>query len=361
MNRFVDEVVLQLTAGHGGAGAVSFLRAKYKPRGGPDGGDGGRGGDVVLVCKPNLKTLSQLAMRDRMAAENGEPGAGSNRDGRAGAAVRIEVPPGTVVYDHETGEARAELLAEGEEVVLLRGGRGGRGNAHFKTAHNRAPRFAQPGEPGDAIVARFELRLIADIGFLGRPNAGKSSLLRALTAARPKVAAYQFTTRTPYLGVFRRYERDVVLADVPGIIEGAASGAGLGTTFLKHLGRTAAIAFVVELGSGIALESYRLLEQELGRYSVELTRKPRLVVANKLDLDPDRTELNSLTEALEHETAARVVAVSTATGDGLDKLRNILLQLADETGQIQESASGEQPGRSGGEAHDKPDRRGRER
>ena len=345
MNRFVDEVVLRLTAGHGGAGAVSFLRAKYKPRGGPDGGDGGRGGDVILVCKPNLKTLSQLALRDRMAAENGESGAGSNRDGRAGGAVRVEVPPGTVVYDHESGEIRAELLAEGEEVALLRGGRGGRGNAHFKTAHNRAPRFAQPGEPGDEMIARFELQLIADIGFLGRPNAGKSSLLRALTAARPKVAAYQFTTRTPYLGVFRRHERDVVLADVPGIIEGAAGGAGLGTTFLKHLARTAAIAFVVELGSGVALESYRLLEHELEQYSSELTRKRRLVVANKLDLDPDHEELGEFTSALESEPGVRVIAISTATGEGLDDLRNILLQLGEQHEQHEQHERGGPDGR----------------
>ena len=330
MNRFVDEVVLQLTAGHGGAGAVSFLRAKYKPKGGPDGGDGGRGGDVVLVCKSNLKTLSQLAMRDRLAAENGEAGAGSNRDGRAGRDVRIDVPPGTIVTDHETGEGKAELLTEGDEVVLLRGGRGGRGNAHFKTAHNRTPRFAQPGEPGERLTARFELQLIADIGFLGRPNAGKSSLLRALTAARPKVADYQFTTRTPYLGVFRRHDRDVVLADVPGIIEGAADGAGLGTTFLKHLARTAAIAFVIELGSGIAVGSYDLLECELGRYSRELAQKPRLVVATKADLDPDGSELEELRGALgERSSQARLVAVSSVTRWGLDELQTVLLGIAE--------------------------------
>ncbi len=331
MNRFVDEVVLQLSAGHGGAGSVSFLRAKYKPKGGPDGGDGGRGGDGILVCKSNLKTLSHLAIRDRVAARDGEPGAGANRNGRAGQNARIDVPPGTIVSDHQSGERRGELLEEGEEKVLLRGGRGGRGNAYFKTAHNRAPRFAQPGEPGEQLTARFELQLIADIGLLGRPNAGKSSLLRALTAARPRVASYRFTTRTPYLGVFRRHDRDVVLADVPGIIEGAAQGAGLGTTFLRHLARTAAIAYVVELGSDSAVESYRLLERELATYSPELVAKPRLVIANKLDLDPEHMELSEFRRVVENSLSnTRVVAVSTLTRSGLEDLRTMLLQTLDE-------------------------------
>lgn len=273
-----------MSSGKGGPGAVSFRREKYVPKGGPDGGDGGDGGNVVFLVRENLKTLSHLLNRRHFKARNGDQGHGGNRHGARGEDARIEVPPGTVVRDEESGEVLADLVETGEEAVLLRGGRGGKGNSHFKSSRNQTPRFAQPGTEGESRKVRVELNLIADVGFLGLPNAGKSSLLGAMTAAHPEVGAYPFTTKIPSLGVIRRHHEDVILADVPGIISGASHGAGLGLRFLKHIARTKVIAFLIDCSQEDVEETYGILEEELTSYDEGLARRPRLVVGTKLDL-----------------------------------------------------------------------------
>ncbi|TVR88483.1 MAG: GTPase ObgE [Spirochaetaceae bacterium] len=333
LNRFVDQTDIEVTSGDGGPGCVSFLRERYRPRGGPDGGDGGRGGDAVFVVRSNLKTLSQLTMQRRYAAENGRPGEGKNRHGRDGASVEIAVPPGTLLKDSETGELLADLTNEGDRLVLLKGGRGGKGNTHFKSSTHQTPRLAQPGEPGETRVIRVELSLIADIGFVGIPNAGKSSLLAALTRARPRVANYPFTTTIPNLGVVEYDDKQLVLADIPGLIEGASQGAGLGTVFLRHVSRSAALAFVLDLEREDTAEQFALLQRELASAYPELATRTRIVVANKIDLDLDGESLASLRRALPAEW---VCGVSAATREGIPELVRAFLQL------VSPEAQGEQ-------------------
>lgn len=267
-------------------------------------------------------------MRQRFFAKNGLPGAGRNRDGAAGAPVVIEVPPGTVVVDMETGERLLDLLEEGREETLLRGGRGGKGNSHFKTAHNQAPRFSQPGEDGEERTLRVELQVIADIGFVGLPNAGKSTLLKVLTAADPKIGNYPFTTVIPNLGVMRRHDEDLVLADIPGLIKGAASGAGLGIRFLKHVARTRVIAFVIDAGEPDPGEALETLREEMAQYSRELIQKKSLVVLTKVDRfdseDLDRAALDAFRASLD----APSVAVSALTRTNLDDLIAALFELS---------------------------------
>lgn len=321
MQQFVDEVTVTVYSGSGGPGAVSFRREKYVPKGGPDGGDGGRGGAVVFRTRSNLKTLRHLRFKSTYRAGNGRPGEGRQRHGADGKDAVIEVPPGTVVRDRETGEVLADLSGEGAEWVCLAGGRGGKGNTHFKSSRQQAPRFAQPGEEGSAATLRVELQLIADAGFVGLPNAGKSSLLGALTAAEPRVAGYPFTTTIPNLGVIKLFDRDVVLADIPGIIEGAAAGAGLGLRFLKHIARTRVLVFVIDLGDDAAdpEATYRTLCEELGRYEPALLEKRRLLVGTKLDLDGAAERLDGVRSA----SWARdlpVVGVSSFSRQGLDEL-----------------------------------------
>ncbi len=309
-------------SGHGGAGAVSFRRERYVPRGGPDGGDGGRGGDVVVKVRQNLKTLAHLSGKTRLTAENGAQGEGRKRHGRDGQDYVLEVPPGTTISDVETGELLLDTAADAgtadaEDVVLLRGGRGGKGNTHFKSSTHQAPRFAQPGEPGEQRTLHIELKLIADVGLVGLPNAGKSSLLQALTAAHPKVGNYPFTTRVPHLGVLRYYDQDVVLADIPGIIEGAAGGAGLGHQFLRHISRTAVLALLIDVTDEDPAATYATLLGELNAYNGELGRKRRIVVGSKCDLDPDGNLLSTVRTACATE---RVIGVSSAARTGLDEL-----------------------------------------
>lgn len=324
MNRFVDQTDIEVSSGNGGPGSVSFLRERYRPRGGPDGGDGGRGGDAVFVVRNNLKTLSHLTMQRRYAAQNGRPGAGRNRHGADGESVEIAVPPGTFLKDAENGELLADLTREGERLVLLSGGRGGKGNAHFKSSTHQTPRFAQPGEPGETRLIRVELSLIADIGFVGTPNAGKSSLLAALTRAKPRVGSYPFTTTTPNLGVVEYDDKQLVLADIPGLIEGASQGAGLGTVFLRHVSRSAALAFVLDLGREDTPEQFELLRKELGAAYPELSGRTRILVANKTDLDPTGEALAALRRALPSEW---VCGVSAATRDGIPELVQAFLQM----------------------------------
>ncbi|NIR42564.1 MAG: GTPase ObgE [Gemmatimonadetes bacterium] len=281
----IDHAVIQVQGGDGGNGCVSFRREKFVPRGGPDGGDGGDGGDVVLIADPGLSTLLDYQYQQRYRAERGQHGQGKKRTGASGADAELRVPPGTVVKDADTGRQLGELLKPGDRLVVARGGRGGRGNASFATATRRAPREAEPGTPGVERRIELELKLIADVGLVGQPNAGKSTLLAALSAARPKIAAYPFTTLEPNLGVVQLSEgRTMVLADIPGIIEGAHEGKGLGLQFLRHIERTRTLAYLIPVDTGDPQAEYELLRSELAEYSRQLAEKPHCVAISKADL-----------------------------------------------------------------------------
>jgi len=310
---FVDEVTLDVVAGGGGRGAVSFRREKHVPAGGPDGGDGGRGGDVVVVADPQMATLGEYQRRRRFAAENGHPGAGAHKHGRNGGGLVLHVPVGTVVQDAASGELLADLSVAAATVVAARGGRGGRGNARFATATRQAPRYGELGEPGERRRLHLELKLIADIGLLGLPNAGKSTLLAALTSARPTIADYPFTTLSPNLGVAElEGGQAVVVADVPGLIEGAHRGAGLGTDFLRHLERTRVLLHVVDAAEGAVRARVALttITTELAAFSSELARLPRIVAFNKVDLPEGAATATEL--AGELPEAHRIAAVTGA-------------------------------------------------
>ena len=277
--KFVDEAVIDIAAGNGGAGCVSFRREKFIPFGGPNGGDGGRGGSVWMVADPNINTLIDYRYTRRFEAKNGEPGRGSDQFGAAGDDIVLRVPVGTVVTDVDTGEQVVELLVPHEQVLVLKGGDGGFGNLHFKTSTNRAPRQKTPGWPGEAKKVRLELRVLADVGLLGMPNAGKSTLIAAVSNARPKIADYPFTTLHPNLGVVRLGpERSFVIADIPGLIEGAAEGAGLGHQFLRHLQRTRLLLHIVDLApfdDADPVKQARAIVAELKKYDPKLHAKPR--------------------------------------------------------------------------------------
>lgn len=279
---FSDETYIDIASGNGGNGCVSFRREKFVAKGGPDGGDGGKGGDVVFVVKNNLRTLAHLKIIRSFRAENGRPGSGARCYGRAGNDMEIPVPPGTVLKDATTGEVIKDLTGV-DRFVFLKGGRGGLGNYHFRTSTRQAPKFAQPGEPGVEMRIGVELLVIADIGFVGFPNAGKSSLMNMLTNARSKVASYPFTTKIPQLGMMRLGDQDVVLADIPGIIEGASQGAGMGFKFLKHIARTGGLAYLVDMSDPLFLDRYELLRNELGTYSPDLLEKKEVLIGTKLD------------------------------------------------------------------------------
>jgi len=325
--KFIDEVSIRVQAGDGGDGCAAFRREKYIPRGGPAGGDGGDGGDVVLVVDPGLSTLLDLSYPQTLRAERGEHGRGKDQYGARGANLELRVPPGTLVYDADDGTLLADLRAGGERAVVATGGHGGRGNKHFASPTNRAPRRAEPGRPGEARTLRLELRLLADAGLLGMPNVGKSTLIRAVSAARPRVADYPFTTLVPHLGVVRVDEdTSFVLADVPGLIPGAHAGHGLGTRFLRHLSRTAVLVHLLDV-SGLSgrdyLEDYEALQAELALASPELAGKPQLVVAGKVDLAETRARLPEA-HARFAERGITLHAVSGATGQGTTELMRTL-------------------------------------
>ena len=294
---FSDETYIDVASGNGGNGCVSFHREKFVPKGGPDGGDGGKGGDVVFVVRENLRTLGHLKMVRTYRAENGRPGQGDRCFGRNGADIEIPVPPGTVIKDAQTGEIIKDLTGE-TRWVFLKGGRGGLGNWHFRSATRQTPRFAQPGEKGQEMRVGVELLVIADIGFVGFPNAGKSSLLNMLTNARSKVAGYPFTTKIPQLGAMRYDDQDIILADIPGIIEGASKGAGMGFKFLRHISRTKGLAFFIDLSDESCLDSYDILCGELGTYAPALLEKPQVIIASKLDEDGAQERLEALRSRL---------------------------------------------------------------
>ncbi|NJD39589.1 MAG: GTPase ObgE [Geobacter sp.] len=321
--KFIDEVTLFCASGHGGAGCVSFRREKFIPFGGPNGGDGGRGGDVIFEATSSLSTLLELRHKPHQKAERGRHGMGKDRHGAAGADLTIKVPVGTLIKDAETDEELADLTENGQRIVLLKGGRGGQGNARFATATNKAPKFAQPGEEGEERKLRLELKLMADVGLLGLPNAGKSSLIAKVSAARPKVADYPFTTLAPSLGVvtYKNF-RSFVMADIPGIIEGAHAGAGLGHRFLKHLERSGMLVHLVDI-SGIPesdpFASFEAVNRELMLFSEELGNKAQIVVLTKMDL-PEAQEHCEQAVAWFAERQVPVYPISSATGQGIEAL-----------------------------------------
>jgi len=312
--QFIDEAVIDVEAGRGGSGVVSFRREKYVPKGGPDGGDGGKGGDVVLEVDGNLSTLQDFRYRTRYRAGRGEHGSGNNRTGAEGGDVVLRVPPGTLVKEVADGRLIADLTRPGERVVVARGGRGGRGNAFFVRATRQAPRHAQEGEPGESRRILLELKLLADVGLVGVPNAGKSTLLSRVSAARPKVADYPFTTLTPNLGVVAPdAERSFVMADIPGLIEGASEGRGLGSRFLRHVERTRVLCFLIDVLSPDPRAEYEGLKAELGAWSPGLLEVPRVVAWSKADLGEPPA-------GVEFGDADATHVISSVTGRGLDAL-----------------------------------------
>jgi GTPase len=324
--KFIDEADVRVEAGSGGDGCVSFRREKFIPRGGPDGGDGGNGGSIYLVAREGVNTLADFRVRRRFRAQSGRRGSGQDMTGASGEDLVIEVAKGTEVHDIDTGETLGDLAHDGDRLLVAKGGEGGRGNARFKTSVNRAPRQFGRGGAGESRHLMLALKLLADVGLLGAPNAGKSTLTRALSAARPKVADYPFTTLHPQLGVVRvGTDRSFVVADIPGLIEGAAAGAGLGIRFLKHLERTRLLLHIVDacadLTGGDAVELHRAVEAELGLYSDALATRPRWLVLNKLDLlPPDQRAARKaeLVAALGWE--GPVYAISALTSDGTKRL-----------------------------------------
>ena len=320
---FVDQAKIYVRSGHGGAGAVTFRREKYVARGGPDGGNGGRGGDVVIEASARVTTLIDLRYRQHQYAGDGHAGGKKNSTGKDGETRLIQVPAGTVVRDLETGEGIADLVEPEQRLVVACGGRGGKGNAHFKSATRQTPHFAQPGEPGQALTLQLELKLLADVGLVGFPNAGKSTLLSVVSHARPKIADYPFTTLEPQLGMVELdEERAFVIADIPGIIEGASEGAGLGHRFLRHIERSAILLFLVDVGPWAdpdPVHALPILQAELAAHAPELRGKTRLVVANKLDLVAD----GAVSEPLRRYCAAQglpLYPISCATGRGIPVL-----------------------------------------
>lgn len=327
--KFIDEVTLHCASGHGGAGCVSFRREKFIPFGGPNGGDGGRGGDLIFEATKSLSTLLELRHRQHQKAERGQHGMGKDRHGAAGEDLIIKVPVGTLIKDAETGEELADLTEDGQRIVLLKGGRGGQGNARFATSTNKAPKFAQPGEEGEERKLRLELKLMADVGLLGLPNAGKSSLITKVSAARPKVADYPFTTLAPSLGVvgYKDY-RSFVMADIPGIIEGAHAGAGLGHRFLKHLERSGILVHLVDISGLPESDPYGAFEavnRELALFSEELGSKVQIVALTKMDLPTAQEHLEQAT-AWFTERGIAVYPISSATGEGVEALLDAIAQ-----------------------------------
>ncbi|QTQ11487.1 GTPase ObgE [Treponema parvum] len=333
MIRFADEAVIEVRSGKGGNGCVSFRREKYIPNGGPSGGDGGKGGDVVFRVKRNMRTLASLRYRRFFKAQNGQDGMSWGKYGKDGEDVVVFVPPGTTVRDYETGEIIRDFTVESddESFVFLTGGNGGWGNIHFKTSTNQAPRHANPGQAGQERKLLIELSIMADVGLVGFPNAGKSSLLTAFTNARPKIAPYPFTTKIPNLGVLRvDNERDIIIADIPGIIEGASEGAGLGFQFLKHISRTSCLLFMIDCSEENCFTAYDVLCGEIASYSADLAKKPRIVLCNKIDVEGAAERAEKISSDIRKKYGdVAVIPVSVLTNFGLGSARNAVMRLVD--------------------------------
>jgi GTPase len=324
-SNFIDHVKLHARAGKGGAGAVHFRREKLVPKGGPDGGDGGRGGHIVLQGNAQLSTLLHLRYRKHVAAADGQLGAGGRRSGATGDDIILQVPLGTVAKDAETGQVLLEMIQEGNQEILMQGGRGGLGNVHFKSATQQTPRYAQPGEPGAEGWVVLELKLLADVGLVGLPNAGKSTLLSVVSAAKPKIADYPFTTLVPQLGIVAyREKQSFVMADIPGIIEGAATGRGLGTRFLRHIERNAVLLFVIASDTFSVSQAYATLIRELRVHNPELLDKPRLLAVSKTDLLDENTKKTLVADL---PSSIDYVLISSVTGQGIDKLKDKIWHL----------------------------------
>ncbi|HUU69952.1 MAG TPA: GTPase ObgE [Planctomycetota bacterium] len=342
---FIDRATIFVKAGDGGNGCVSFRREKFVPRGGPDGGDGGNGGSVILRADASIDTLLDFSGRVQFAAKNGKHGSGQKKTGASGEDLIIKVPVGTIVVDKDTGLPLRDLDRDEMEVIVAHGGRRGKGNARFATSTNQAPRHAEPGEPGEQRWLNMELKLIADVGLVGKPNAGKSTLLNKATRAHSKVGAYPFTTRHPYLGIvelpgFRRF----VMADIPGLIEGSHAGAGLGDEFLRHIERTRLILHVIDLvpyDGTSPVDNYRAICRELELYSRSLAQRPSVVAANKIDIPEAREALESLRAELPDE----IFPISAVTGQGVPELMNELWKRVREMKNEEESGSDHAPQR----------------
>lgn len=320
---FIDEVTIRVKAGDGGNGCLAFRREKYVPRGGPSGGDGGRGGDVIVLASQHYNTLLHLRYNPEHRAERGRHGEGSNKTGRDGAAVEVPVPVGTAVYDAETGDLVHDFTQPDEHLVVAHGGRGGRGNARFATSTHQTPTEHEPGSPGEERHLRLELKLLADAGLVGFPNAGKSTLISRISAARPKIADYPFTTLEPHLGVVKMEdERTFVVADIPGLIEGAHEGHGLGTRFLRHIERTRLLVHLIDVSEGAGrdpLEDFHVIMTELAAFSEDLAAKPMLLVATKMDVVQDPARVRAI-EKLARKRKLPFFKISSVTGDGIDEL-----------------------------------------
>jgi len=321
---FIDIAKVTVKSGNGGSGCVSFRREKFIPNGGPNGGDGGRGGDVILVGDARINNLAAFRFSPRLVGENGRPGEGNNRTGRGGKSKTVKVPCGTILKNAETDEVVCEILEPDVPAIIVVGGKGGAGNQHFATSRNQAPRIAKDGKPGEGFKAIMELKVMADVGLLGLPNAGKSSLITAVSHARPKIADYPFTTLDPSVGVIELPDfRRIFMADIPGIIEGAAHGKGLGIKFLKHVERTKVLLFVLDVSSFAetpAIEAFNVLRKEIEEFGQGLKQKKFLIAINKIDLDPEKECINKFIKELHKNYKASVYPISAATTEGLDEL-----------------------------------------
>jgi len=328
--KFIDEVIITVWSGDGGRGCVSFRREKFIPRGGPDGGDGGKGGDIVLKTTSRKRTLYQFRFQKNFKAKNGAYGQGKKKTGKNGQDLFIELPPGTQVTDVNTGQIIKDLTKPGETFVPARGGRGGQGNARFKTSTNRTPRFAQPGESGETKTLKLELKLLADVGIIGLPNAGKSTLVTAVSSARPKIGNYPFTTLFPSLGVVQTgWAEPFVVADIPGLIKGAHKGTGLGVRFLRHIERTRILVHLIDVSAidmDNPLDAYSIVNKELDIYNQKLTEKSQIVVLNKIDLPDVREAAKKFQSALKEK---QVMLISALTGKGIENLNSKIIQLLD--------------------------------
>ncbi|HHV65137.1 MAG TPA: GTPase ObgE [Peptococcaceae bacterium] len=337
---FYDRSKIYVKAGDGGSGAVSFRREKYVPLGGPDGGDGGRGGDIVLLADEGLRTLVDFRYKRHYKAERGEHGQGKDKHGKSGEDLILRIPVGTVVIDEATGEILADLTKHGQKVVIAKGGRGGRGNARFISNTNKAPTVAEKGEPGEERWLLLELKLLADVGLVGFPNVGKSTLISRVSAARPKIANYHFTTLVPNLGVVKVGDESFVMADIPGIIEGAHTGAGLGHEFLRHIERTRLLLHILDISGSEGrnpLEDFEIINKELKEYSPALAERKMLVVANKMDVPGATENLPKLKEALQDRY--EIFPISAVTGEGIKELLHRIIQILPQVPPIEFSAS----------------------
>ncbi len=330
--KFIDEAIITVQSGDGGRGCVSFRREKFIPRGGPDGGDGGKGGHVVFVATLRRRTLYQFRYRNILKAKNGAGGQGKKKAGKNGEDLKIEIPLGTLIFNAETGHLIKDFVKPGEAFVIAKGGRGGQGNARFKSSTHRAPRFAQPGEPGETLALKIELKLLADVGIIGLPNAGKSTLISVISSARPKIASYPFTTLTPNLGVVQTDKGEpFIVADIPGLISGAHKGAGLGIRFLKHIERTRILVHLIDISSidtNHPLDVYNTINMELALYSKNLAKKPQIIVLNKLDIPGAKKAADIFQSAA---NGKRIELISAITGKGVDHLKSQIVQLLNVT------------------------------